>query len=667
MNKIFKLAAFALAGTLAFAACQEQTPEFKLTDVGPETTVNSCTESTYMGADIKFSVTIEDKDFALSTLKATLLYDETEVNNVTIRTKENGATYEGTIQAPLYKEIGDGIATLVFASQNVGMGLTYDTTYVALKRPDFASLTLKTEEGAEYELAKVEDYKYELTQEFPEKVKGVLVTPAINAEGDVITIGWDGSALSAEKTASIPFTAGVAGKYTIAVDLYTLKASPLGATNVAAVYQLEQGQVMDFGGVVDLNNWTVDYDFFEVNDDFTEVKFRAASGNYLLTYDADKLYVKAEPVDAEGNPATLAEDGTGTPWVIGANFGKPVIGPGWNTTEGAYPMACIGDKLYQFTLTAPGQLAVSGADFKIFHQKGWGGEFLTPDYAEINLAPAFEIPAADGNIKGAALEGGKSYKLILDLTGGVKAAKISYEEVYIPVNMLDIKVNGVSAMKLSNEVYKVMAAPVEQNSIISFSGISNPLDWYVDPDHFELTGEGLKFKAVSGFYSFELNLAEQYVTARRVKEDGKAATYAEEGAITFMGWGVGNPYIANPLAWDSGQFLTLAEVEDGVYQFTGVAGEGTDITMGVRWQYDAELSFKFFGQAGWGAEWGTVTLTDEAKKWLEVYGNVELIKADESGTRQPLELGATYVMTVTECTPLDGDNKFNCTIDFRKL
>jgi hypothetical protein len=433
------------------------------------------------------------------------------------------------------------------------------------------------------------------------------------------------------------------------------------------VYQLEQGQVMDFGGVVDLNNWTVDYDFFEVNDDFTEVKFRAVSGNYLLTYDADKLYVKAEPVDAEGNPVKLSEDGTGTPWVIGANFGKPVIGPGWNTTEGAYPMACIGDKLYQFTLTAPGQLAVSGADFKIFHQKGWGGEFLTPDYAEINLAPAFEIPAADGNIKGAALEGGKSYKLILDLTGGVKAAKISYEEVYIPVNMLDIKVNGVNAMKLSNEVYKVMAAPVEQNSIISFSGISNPLDWYVDPDHFELTGEGLKFKAVSGFYSFELNLAEQYVTARRVKEDGKAATYAEEGAITFMGWGVGNPYIANPLAWDSGQFLTLAEVEDGVYQFTGVAGEGTDTTMGVRWQYDAELSFKFFGQAGWGAEWGTVTLTDEAKKWLEVYGNVELIKADESGTRQPLELGATYVMTVTDCTALDADSKFNCTIDFRKL
>ena len=664
MNKIFKIAAVALAGATALASCQRE-PEFRTTDIGPEMTVNSCTESTYMGANIKFSVSINDKDFALSTLKAKLLYDETEVNNVTIRTKENG-TYEGTILAPLYKDVPDGIATVVFASQNVGMGLSYDTLYVQLQRPDFESLTLVTEEGEDYVLPRVEAYKYELSGSYPEKVKGVLVTPAINAEGDVITLGWDGSALSATNTNSIPFTAGVAGEYTISVDLMSLKASPMGATNVSAVYELKQGQVMDFGGIVDLNNWTVDYDFFVVNDDFTEVTFRAVDGYYLLSYDVKNMYVKVEPVDADGNPLTLSADGEGAVWVIGANFGKPVIGPGWNTTEGAYAMAQVSEKVYQFTLTAPGQLAVSGADFKFFHQKGWGGEFLTPNYAEVNIAPAFEMPAADGNIKGKELKGGKSYKLTLDLTGGVNAAKLSYEEVVIPVNMLDIKVNGVGAMKMSNEVYKVMAASVEQNSIISFSGIDSPENWWVDPDHFEVTAEGLKFKAVSGFYSFELNLAEQFVTVRRVKEDGKAATYADEGAITFMGWGVGHPYIASPLAWDNGHLITLAEVEDGVYQFTGVAGEATDTTMGVRWQYDSEVSFKFFGQAGWGAEWGTVTLTDEAKKWLDVYGNVELIKVDEAGARQPLELGATYVMTVTDCTPLDGDSKFNCTIDFRK-
>ena len=226
---------------------------------------------------------------------------------------------------------------------------------------------------------------------------------------------------------------------------------------------------------------------------------------------------------------------------------------------------------------------------------------------------------------------------------------------------------GVNAMKLSNSVYKVMAVEVAQNSIISFSGIDNPLAWYVDPDHFEITAEGLKFKAVTGYYSFELNLAEQFVTVRRVKEDGKAATYADEGAITFMGWGVGHPYIASPLAWDNGHLITLAEVEDGVYQFTGVAGEATDTTMGVRWQYDSEVSFKFFGQAGWGDEWGTVTLTAEAQKYLGVYGNVELLKVDESGSaRHPLEIGATYVMTVTNCTDLKS-GKFDCTIDFKKL
>ena len=675
MNRIYKIALFALAGVAALASCQK-TPEFITTDVGPDMVVNSYTEATYMGADIKFSVDVNDKDFALSTLKAKLLYGKSEVQNLTIRTKENG-TYEGSIMAPLYADVPDGFASLVFTSQNVGMGLSYDTVYVSLTRPAFPSLTLKAEDGTEYQLVKGEDtqdeggnevvnYTYSVTASFPEKVKGHVVSPAINDEGDVISIGWDGSALVAGHANPIPFTAGMAGEYTISVDLMKLTASPLGAGSVVSVQELKQGQVMDFGDVVDLNNWTIDYDFFEVNDDFTEVKFRAVDGFYQLSYDAEKMWIKVEPVDADGNLLTLSADGTGTPWVIGANIGKPVIGPGWNTEDGAYPMAQIADKVYQITFTAPGQVAVSGADFKFFHQKGWGGEFVKTDYAENNLAPAFTMTDS-GNIQGADLQGGKSYKIVLDLTGGVKAAKVSYEEVEVPVNMLDIKVNGVNAMKLSNSVYKVMAVEVAQNSIISFSGIDNPLEWYVDPDHFELTAEGLKFKAVSGYYSFELDLANQFVTPRRVKADGKAATYKDEGAITMMGWGVGHPCIATPLAWESGALITLAEISDGVYQFTGVAGEATDTTKGVRWQYDSEVSFKFFGQAGWGDEWGTVTLTEEAQKYLGVYGNVELLKVDEaSKERHPLELGATYVMTVTNCSALNA-GKFNCTIDFKKL
>ena len=114
-----------ICGAAALVSCMK-TPELVLADKGPDMTVNSCTESAYMGADLKFSVTVSDDDFALSTLKARLYYDDAQVGETVIRTKENG-TYEGSLTAPLYKDIPDGIASVVFASQNVGMGLTYDT------------------------------------------------------------------------------------------------------------------------------------------------------------------------------------------------------------------------------------------------------------------------------------------------------------------------------------------------------------------------------------------------------------------------------------------------------------------------------------------------------------------------------------------------------------
>ena len=289
MNRIIKTATLILAGTLAIASCQK-TPEFITTDVGPEMNVNSWTESTYMGADIRFSVDVNDADFALSTLKAKLMYAEDVVSDVTIRTKENG-TYEGTIHAPLMKNVFNGIASLVFASQNVGMGLTYDTVYVSLKRPDFDELTLQLEDGGEVKLAKLvndtpekeDDYTYEASGNFPAKMRGLLVTPAVNPEGDVIRLGWSGGALSAASTVPVTFNSGSEGKYTITADLWNLSVAPVsGSAAVTSVLELEQGQAVRFPAMVDLNNWTVDYDFFEVNEDFTEVKFRAVDGHMTL-------------------------------------------------------------------------------------------------------------------------------------------------------------------------------------------------------------------------------------------------------------------------------------------------------------------------------------------------------------------------------------------------
>lgn len=665
--KLKSIFAFCAVASLAFS-CTDTPKEFVKTDKGPEMTVNSYTESTYMGAVIKVHLNLADKDFDLSTVKGSLLYGETEVATLTQRTKTEGE-YTLEIQAPLLKDVPDGTAQLVLKAQNVGLGITEQTLDIALKRPDFETLTIKSEAGEEYTLTKTEDYKYEVEGNFPAYVNSTIVTPEFNDDGEFITLGWDGSALSASKTDLIPLGASIAGKYKITIDLLTLSAAPTGNAAVVSVAEYKQGQKMEFGNVVDVENWTLDTDFFSLNKDTKEVTFRAVDGLYKMDYDTEKKFIRVEPMKDESTPLSLSKDGTGALWVIGSGFGKPEIGPSWNTEEGAYPAACVSPKVYEFTLAVPSQLNQSGSEIKLFHEKGCNGQFEKGDYSEINISPAFSM-TDDGNIHAADLKAGKGYKFTIDLTDGVKAAKISCEEVEVAVGGLDIEINGVKALKLSNTVYKVTAVKVEKNSIITYKGIENPQNWTFDADHFELTADELKFKAITGFYSFQIDLENQYIIVRHVKEDGKAATYADEKAITFMGWGVGYPAMAQQLGFDSGLLITLAQIEDGVYQFTGVACEdGDETVVGNCWRY-TDISFKFFGQAGWGAEWNTVTLTDEAKKYIAQDGNVELIVESNDGgnkTYKPLEKGATYRMTVTNCSELNADNKFDVTIDFRKL
>ena len=656
-----------LCAAIAMAAACEDDPTFVRAEKGPEMAILSQTESTYMGAGVNVSVKLTDKDFALSTIKAYLYYGETEVASTTVRTKTEGQ-YDISLKAPLLKDIPDGTASLVLKAQNVGLGITETTLDVALRRPDFDTFNIVDENGKSYKMTKTGDYTYECTENFPAYVNANAVSPEFNG-GETIVLGWDGSGLTSSSEELIPFGASIPGYYTIKIDLMKLTVSPTGSAAVVSIAQYRQGQTMEFGNVVSIENWNLDPDFFSISEDKKSVTFRAVDGFYKMAYDTKEMFIKVEPVDENGSPMTLSADGTGAVWAIGSGLGKPAIGPSWNTEDGAYPLARIQDKVYEFTLATPGQLAISGSEFKFFHQKGWGGEFATSDYKSVNIGPAFTMDASSGNIKAANLTAGKGYKFTLDLTEGVNAAKLSCEEVEVAGGGLEITVNGEKALKMSSSVYKVPAVKVEKNSIISFSGIDNPLEWIIDSDHFELTMEGLKFKAITGFYSFELNIENKYVIVRHVKEDGKAATYANEKAITFMGWGVGYPAMAQQFAWDGGLMITLAQIEDGVYQFTGTACEDGDLTpVGNCWRA-TDISFKFFGQAGWGDEWGTVTLTDEAKKYLEVPGNVELILDHQDGDDKvfkPLEVGAKYRMTVTDCSALNG-GKFDVTIDFRKI
>ena len=224
---------------------------------------------------------------------------------------------------------------------------------------------------------------------------------------------------------------------------------------------------------------------------------------------------------------------------------------------------------------------------------------------------------------------------------------------------IKIIVNGSPAMPIPGGAFRAHVN-ITKGSKLEVEGVEDMSQWYVDPDHFRVESDGIYFNAVDGYYNFDMNTEHKFVTVRRADAEGNTATYADEGAIILMGWGVAHPVMTSQVGWENGLYLTLAEVEDGVYQFSGKAVEETDgTTVGGAWRYDY-LSFKFFGQAAWGAEYDKVTLTDEAEKYLQAAGNVELAAGVQ------LELGAEYVMTVTDCTPLDANNKFNCTIDFRK-
>lgn len=658
-----------ILGATALVSC-EKTPELVLTDKGPEMTVNSCTEATYMGADIKFSVSVNDKDFALSTLKAKLLYDDSDVNDITIRTKENG-TYEGVLKAPLYKNIPNGVAAVAFAAQNVGMGLTYDTVYVSLKRPDFQTLTLKDDNGKTWEMKKTSDYKYEVTDYFPTLLKGHVSTPAVNSDGDVITLGWDGSALAVDEENPIPFSASIPGEYTISVDLMNLEAAPfkyvvtedfdLSESKTEAVYSLRQGLGLVFPSIEGIADWDLDQDFFTV-DDNKNVTFNAIDGYYKFKADFKNSFIKVMPCDASGNTLSIGDNCDGAVWAIGQNFGKPVIGPGWNTTDGAYAFSQVSPKVFQFTLNVGGQIK-EGVALKIFHQMGWGGEFTKGNFKSFDGAGVFVMTdSGDINIaEGSKLAEGRGYRFTLDLSEGANSASLKIREVEAKGGAaLDISVNGGKADRLSRSIYKVKSLSLKKGDAVTFSGIENLSEWYLDPDHFNVSGGNVSFNAVEGYYSIELNIEDKFVTVRRVKQDGSAATFKGEGAITLMAWGLAHPVMTSQLAWDSGVLITMAEIEDGVYQFSGAAVEETDgDTMGGRFRYDY-LSFKFFGQAGWGDEMGSVTLTDEAAKLLATPGNIELAEGVE------LEKGATYVLTVWADNSGFGGGKFDCKVDLVK-
>jgi len=659
-NLVYK-SVLAFAAILCLGACKKNGMNVRLTDVGPNVTVNSYSESAFMGGEVAYSVALDDSEFALSTLQVSLLFDETVVADSTFRTKEEG-TYSGTLTVPFYKNIPDGTATLRFKAVNTGTGATTKDVGVQVTRPVFDALYLMDESGNQIAAMSLTDeaYTYSVTEEFPTEVNAYIYGTYKDVD---YFFGWVDSAIDCGSTELIPFSNGVAGEYSITFNTLTFEASPFASltvngtdatmvdkNNYEAVVNLTQnGTVTIEGYAPGFEDWTIDPDFFEETGTDGSYTFLATSGLYKVNIGlADKFFTVSRMASTSeyGDYST-----TGSVWMIGGScFGKPKVFSGsWDPDEAALCFAEVSNKVHQLTFIAGQSLSTSGINVKIFHQKGWGGEFthedITTDSDLVYIGDG--DTGDDGNIytkDGVTLDFGGIYRFTLDINSGV----LHFEKIgEVEIETENISLNGEEFSMVSTTEYEITTS-LSKDQTLKITGLDDLASYYLDPDYLYLDGATLKFNAMSGNYHISLYTDSKYVTIQRMmdSDSSETATLEDGHAIWLMGWGGAHPVMTSQFGWSPSKAYCMAEVDDLVFQFTGIAVQETDgETMGGRFRTDY-VSIKYFSQQGWGNECGkpygestSIVLTERASKLInENDTNIEL--------NGDLEEGATYVLVV---------------------
>lgn len=641
----------------------------------PAMDVHTSLGTAHFGDSVAFSVRVADPEVALSTLKATLFYGEEQVSETVIRTKQSGADYKGKVYFPYLANIPDGRAILRLRLQNINFTTTEQTYEVHVTHADYPELKFVTVDGQEYTMTRDEQYKYSFTERLPQELKGHIVAPKLDDNGNEIKFGYANSVIAVDAADPIPFSNSTAGKYTVSFNTFSFEASPFtvltfngqrftaASETVSTIdMSLAQGAVITPAGFPDFDSWWIDPDWLTRNDDGT-LTFVPMGGTYRFEADMKLKYFRVYTLSGS-EPAKLDEaTGAGAVWAIGDNIGKPSLGSntvGW-TTEKALCMAPVADKVYRLTFVAGKTITAEAINFKFYGQMGWGFEFSsdkitsTSDIVKVGTG---EGGHDNGNLyfeEGKTLEPGGVYTFTVDLTKGTSAAVLSVEyEGEQPFEEEVVRVNGEKLNTVDNEAYTGTLA-LTQGGELAFTGLGGLEEFFVDPDYFTLADDVLTFNAIDGDYQLRLNRSLK--TLHAVRMNGDAEATLAEGAIWMMGWGVGSPSMDSQFGWDPGKAYCLAQVAPGVYQFTGKAGPEKGSAIGDRLRTDY-LSFKFFHQDGWGGEFsgdGALTLTEGATAFLKLDGNFLLADGVQ------LEEGATYRITID----LNGGG--NGTLDMVKL
>lgn len=662
--KYLKTLALMLAAASLVVACNDD----DMVPGNPVMDVTGDLGSAFFGDTLRFNIKASDAQVPLSTIHAEIYYGSEKVSEQVIRTKVSGAEYPVAVYVPYMANIPDGDATLRLTLQNINFTTTEQNYSVSVSHKLYPNLTFVTDDGDEYVMTRESAYTYSVTDNFPQQVKGKIYTPE-NDFGDRVVFGYESGEIKVDGMNSIPFSYAKAGNYTISFDTYTFEGAPfisptINGENTETLdddssfvdLNLAKGALLEFDGFPDFENWWLNPDFIQKNADGT-YSFMAYDGTYRFIADMKLKYFKVVKL-VGSEPATLSQDGTGNVWIIGDGMGYPSTSnqPAWEPSK-AIPMAPTSDRTYQVTVVGGINININDINFKFFGQAAWAdqipngieltGSMLTSESDIIGVGTG-ENGHDNGNLflkDGVTLEANGIYVITLDLTGGVNNAVLrtdfngeqQFEEQAIYVN-------GKKMDTFDNSTYSI-AMQLNQGEAVEITQFADVNELYFDPDYFAVSGNDIQFQPVSGYYNIVLDKGLMTFMAQPLNADGSKPEIQSDGtgAIYMNGWGVGNPSQDFQFDWNADKFYALAQVEPGVYQFTGVAGPETGSVYGNRFRYDY-LNFNLYGSVSWNPTFGYASFTP--------LGNTDsLLAAASDGNFNlaagvSLEEGATYRLTV---------------------
>jgi hypothetical protein len=599
---------FAVLGILFAGSCKND----ELAPGNPVLSPKTEFGSARFGDSLQFTAGVSDADVPLSTLKAQLFFGDEKVSETVIRTKTS-ADYSGKIFIPYYANIPNAKATLKLVLQNIHFTVVEQVYSLDLTRPDFTHLTLVAENGDEYRMERTDLYSYTLTDYLPAKIKAYIRTPKMGEQGNELFFGWENNTITQGSTTFIPFSSSQTGVYSISFNTFDYSASPflrvlfngeememIDDNNYRISKSLAKGQKITVEGILDIEDWWIDPDFFTQADDgsFT---FMPISGEYRITANYQYKYFVVETLK-DGSLATLQTDGSGAIWIIGDGIGKPSVAGnqvGWNTDK-ALCMAPVAQGKYQVTVVGDKSISTGSINFKFFHQKGWGGEFggdvlsTTSELILVGDGSNGRDPGNLGLVAGKTLESQAIYVFTLDVSAGNANAVLTVEKKGIEETpQFNAKFNGVDMLKVDADNYKV-ENDFTTGQQITVTGISNIRNWWIDPDYFTMNDDKLTFLPVSGRYRVTANVPNKYFRVEKLDGANTASLQADgTGAIWVIGEGIGKPSLGNEVGWNDGKALCMAQHEARKFQITLVGG--TNLRMN-------DINFKFFGGQNWGNE-----------------------------------------------------------------